>query len=177
MSGPLEGGHPVAGTGGRSPPPRGRLCVVVIVRNQTDPHHPCTEEPRRVDVLAVEPHTEVERAAGHGNRSPGPDRVALGHEYGPHEPVGRAEPATVVDRDEQRSRHGPGEGDLSGGRCADGVAVRGGVLDAAIARPVGPVGRPERVEHRGAAGRVERHLGSRGRRHHGDDARENENGN
>ena len=120
LAGPLEGGHPLAdvGTDSRRHRSGARRCVVVV-RDQAYPDHRFTEEACRVDVLVAQPHAEVERSTGHGDRRPGPEPVALGHEYGPHEAVGRAESAAVVDRDEQLEDGGIGGWpERDPGRCS-----------------------------------------------------------
>jgi hypothetical protein len=116
--------------------------------DEPEPEHRPSEERRRVDVVAVEPSREVERAVGDGDHVTTSDRGAPTNQESADESVGGAEPTRMIEADEQRPGDRPRErDDAIGGRTHE-ITGAGVVFDTPIARAVGAVGKTERVEHR-----------------------------
>jgi len=95
------------------------------------------------------------------------------------EAIGGPEAARMVDAHEQRADNRAHERHHAVGRCSDEVAIRSVVFDSPIPRPVGPMRKTERIEHRSIGrrrqGELPRRYGhSRGREQepgdHGDDS-------
>jgi hypothetical protein len=108
-----------------------------------------TEQGRRIDVLALAPHREVERSPRRCDRITAANRGPSADQQATDEPVGRAEPTGVIDTDEQPPRDGTRECDHAVGGRPHQLADAGVVFDTPIARAVRSVGEPERIKHRG----------------------------
>lgn len=118
------------------------------VRNQAHPGAAPAEQGLGVDVFAVEPDREVEGSTRDGDDLAPLDLIAPIDQQVVHEADSGTEPAGMVDAHEQVAGDCAGERNGAGSGGRDPVPRPGRVLDAAIARPVGPVGQAEGVEHR-----------------------------